>query len=279
VGTQKSLNFLGVAALAVSFGVMPAFAGDLYNDIPSTDYSGGPETTSLSTYVVGNSFGSLIDPGQSGTATTADVVLSNYNPANLNGVSLTFDLYAIGSASGVGATPSTVYDLSGATLVDSVTQSFNIPGFNTVNTGPAPDNGNPVCTSGGAVIGGENTCGQLFMADFNLQSGGDALTAGQNYVWTVAGMNAVQGLNVELNDWVGSDNTCTSANPICTAQNPQYDTNYSGGAGTAVGSTGWTNIGQGEVSFSNSPEPATLGLIGLGLLGIGVSIRKKSGKA
>jgi len=285
VGTQKTMNFLGVAALAVSFGVMPAFAGDLYSDIPATDVNGGPETTSLSTYVVGNSFGSLIDPSTSGVANYADVMLSNYN-TSAQSVSLTFDLYAIGSESGHGnsANGYEAYNLNNATLVDSQTQSFSIPGF------PATgDGGNPVCTSGGGTLTNglgqsEATCGQLFDANFTLA--GDQLTAGQQYVWTIAGMNAASGLNVELNDWC-TDPTlgCDPNNPINTTNNPEYNTNYLGGSGTANPSWyvrsldgQWSSIGQGEVAFSNAPEPATLGLIGLGLLGIGFSVRKKSGK-
>lgn len=273
--TQKSMKFCGVfagAVLAAGLTTTSAFAGVLYTDIPSTDTNGGPETTSVSSYVynpsnpygsAGGAFGSLIDPTASGTANAATVVLSNYDPAAQNNVSLTFNLYAVtgaGTTGSIGAGQGdqlyTIGTDTSATPTDSVTQTFNIPG-----NGSAPP-------------------GQLYYANFNLNN--DPLTAGQQYIWQVVVNSAADGLNFAVNNWNGSDDSCASANPICTAGNPQYNTAYLTGGVANDSGGGWASIGQGEASFSGPssgvPEPATLGLIGLGLLGIGASVRRKSRK-
>jgi hypothetical protein len=278
VGTRKSIKFIGVfagAVLAVGLGTTPASAGTLYSDIPPVDSPGGLETTSVSSYVynpsapygaAGGSFGNVIDPSSSGVASNATVVLSNYDSSAQN-VSLTFNLYSVtgpgtpGTLGGGSSNGDQFYTLgTDATLIDSTTNaSVTLPG-DTLNGGL------------------QGPPGQLNYVNFGLNN--DALTTGSQYIWQVVVNSAADGLNFEMNNWVGSDNSCTSANPICTTNNPQYNTAYlTGVADDSNG--GWASIGQGEValnSVAGTPEPATLGLIGLGLLGIGVSIRKKSGK-
>jgi hypothetical protein len=205
-------------------------------------------------------------------------MMSNYATASQYGAAagssynadITLYLYQInaGSVGNGAAAPDTIYTPADATELSSVTQSFAI------NYRPEAD---PSATPGGCGGGNSNaylvsanvfSCGQLAALTFNLPN--VALNTADNYIWvaTIDGGSdpAAQSLNWAINN-------LTSA--ITPAMNPQWDTNYPGG----VGDTGWGSIGQGEIAFvAGVPEPATLGLIGLGLLGIGISVRKKSSK-
>jgi hypothetical protein len=284
--TRKSTKRFGVLAssiLAVGLGAIPAFANTLYNDIPVTDVSGAPETTSWASFANGtNSFGSLIVPAQSGTAFDAEVMLSNYATASQYGgvlggsynANLTFNLYAVNPASpgDSNAAPGTGYDLTNpanTTLLGSFTQNFNINYRPEANAGATPGD----CGAGNsdAYLAGVNTfsCGQLQAVDFGL--GGLPIVAGQSYIWTAALNGGASDAGAQSLNWALNN---LSQGNISATSNPQYDTNYLNG----VVNTGWASIGQGEVNLSDTPEPTTFGLIGLGLLGLGVSVRKKSRK-
>jgi hypothetical protein len=284
--TRKSTNRFGVLAssiLAVGLGAVPAFANTLYNDIPVTDVNGAPETTSWASFANGtNSFGSLIVPAQSGTAFDAELVLSNYATASQYGgvpggsysANLTFNLYAVNPVSpGDGnAAPGTGYDLTNpadTTLVGSFNQSFNI-GYRP-EADPGATAGDCGAGNSDAYLVAVNTfsCGQLNTINFSL--GGLPVVAGQAYIWTASLNGGLSDSGAQSLNWALNN---LSQGNISPASNPQYDTNYLNG----VVNTGWGSIGQGEISLSDTPEPATLGLIGLGLLGLGVSVRKRSRK-
>jgi hypothetical protein len=287
VETNKFKRGIGVLAssiLVVGLGVVPAFADGIpYNDIPGADVNGGPEVTSYSGGANGvNSFGSIIDPTATGAFNNVQLMMSNYattamysaaaalDPNGYN-VNMQLDVYAI-TGTGAGASPDTLYTAGvdyGAALY-TTDQSF------TIGWRPAAD---PGAIAGGCGGGNSNaylvsanvySCGQLNDLDFNLNG---TLTQGTSYLWVATILNssdpAAQSLNWAINN-------LTDPTSISAASNPQYDTNYTGTNGAVTGGTGWASIGQGEIAFT--PEPATFGLIGLGLLGVGFSVRKKSKK-
>lgn len=289
--TKYSLSFVKVvtgALLAIGLGAAPAVAGILYTDIPTGEVTGAPEDTSWagdanSTALFNSggtpSFGSLIHLDNGGALTDATVVMSNYATSSYN-ANLILNLYQVNSL--IGTTPGAT--ASSLTLVATAQQDFTIPAR------PAADHASADCNPGPyQVSAGVYACGQVYQATFNLNNEG--VSAG-DYVWTVGIDSALSGagaqsLNWSLNDWTNSDDSCAATlanpNPICTANNPQYATNYLNGVADgawdpANGVTGWASIGQGEISISGTPEPATFGLIGLGLLGLGISVRKKSRK-
>jgi hypothetical protein len=284
---MKSMKVLGAVASAfvvLAAGTTSAFAGTLYSDVQTGDVNGGPETTSWAGAANGiTSFGNVINVA-AGTASSATVFLSNYatqadwaGSGGTYNANLTFNLFQV-TAPGVFGPDTTVVT---APLVATVTQD-NVINYrpdaslqpstvpSTLNCGQ--DNGVALGAYWDATAG-QYSCGQLNTATFNL--GNLGLAAG-NYVWSLD-MNptssdpAMAALNWALNNF-------TDGTSISAASNPAYDVAYE----NYIPTTGWANIGQGELYITESsgvPEPATFGLIGLGLLGIGVSVRKKSGKA
>lgn len=276
---KNSTKVIGSFAMALGLSLVPAFADTLYTDIPTTDTSNGPETTSYAAYANGlTSFGSLVNIN-GGYANSATVVLSNYAQGTGTYTSnMTLNIYQLNNgATGDGGDP-TVGQLgysipNEATLVKTVTQDQTITELQNTSNGV-----NPICGSSGAPQsfgGGNFACGNLNFVNFNL---GGNLASGE-YIVTASINDAStnQQLNWALNNWVGSDNSCGGNNPICTSNNPQYDTNYLNG----VVNKGWSSIGQAEFSINatpGAPEPATFGLIGIGLVGLGVSVRRKSRK-
>jgi len=200
------------------------------------------------------------------TAAQYNTTASSYN------VNMDLQVYQV-TGSGTGAAPDTLYTAGadyGTPVYDSGSQSF------TVDYRPAAD---PNATPGGCVppnsdayLASNNvySCGQLNALDFNMSG---ILTSGTSYLWVATILNSSDAPAQSLN-W--AINNLTDPNSISPASNPQYDTNYTGTNGVVTGSIGWGSIGQGEIAFT--PEPATFGLIGLGLLGVGFSVRKKSKK-
>jgi hypothetical protein len=285
----KAGVFVGtILALAAA----PAFAGNLYNDIPNTDINGGPENTSQAAYATGtSSFGDLIEVG-AGVASTATVMMSNYAVAADYGTdaasynaALTLNLYQVtstnqaldtvgGTSPDAVATSSTLVYTSGEVNQAIAYQSASNPAVgSTLNCGT--DNGVALTPQAG-LNGQGNTvaaCGTLNAVTFNLSNLN--LAAGA-YVYTVAldldnSSAAAQSLNWALN------NGALDPTSISVASNPAYDIAYLNG----IPVSGYAGLGQGELALNTSsgtPEPATLGLIGLGLLGIGGAIRKKSRK-
>lgn len=282
--TRKFMRGIGVLAssiLVVGLGAATAYADTIYNDIPGADVNQGPETTSYSGAAngTGNSFGSIIDPTNTGAFNNVILMMSNYataaqynTTASSYNVNMDLQVYQV-TGSGTGAAPDTLYSAGadyGTPVYDSGAQSF------TVDYRPAAD---PSATPGGCVppnsdayLASSNvySCGQLNALDFNMSG---ILSSGTSYLWVATILNSSDAPAQSLN-W--AINNLTDPNSISPASNPQYDTNYTGVNGVVTGSTGWGSIGQGEIAFT--PEPATFGLIGLGLLGVGFSVRKKSKK-
>jgi hypothetical protein len=285
VETKRSKRRMGLASsiLMAGLGATPAFAGVIYADIAAGDVNGGPEGTSYASSANGAySFGSVIDPSSTGAVNNAVLMMSNYATASRYGaapgssytVSMKLTLYQV-TGPGTGNTPDTIYTGADLTQIDSDTQSFQINYRPEADPGAIPGG----CGSGNSnaylVSAGVYSCGQLAALDFtNLNI---VLTTGTSYLWAATILNssdpAAQSLNWGINNFTSN---------ISAASNPQYDTNYVARLGNPlpglVGSTGWGEIGQGEIALTSAPEPATLGLIGLGLLGIGVSVRRNSRK-
>jgi len=287
---MRGFGVLASSILVAGLGAGPAFADQIYNDIAFGDVNGGPEVTSYSGAAneTGNSFGSVIDPTSTGAFNNVVLMMSNYATAaqyaseaavSPNGYNVNMDLqvYQI-TGNGTGNAPNTLYTAGvdyGAPIYDSGAQSFTIgwrppASAGAIAGGCIPPNSDAYLASNGAY-----SCGQLNALDFNMQG---VLNQGASYLWVATILNssdpAAQSLNWAINNLTSN---------ISPASNPQYGTNYLGFNGVVVGSlveasdeTPWGSIGQGEIAFV--PEPATLGLIGLGLLGIGLSVRRKSNR-
>jgi len=281
---MRGFGVVASSILVAGLGVAPAFADQIYNDIPFGDVNGGPEVTSYSGVAneTGNSFGSVIDPTSTGAFNNVVLMMSNYATAaqyaaeaaaepNGYNVNMELQVYQI-TGSGTGTAPDTLYTAGvdyGAPIYDT-TQSFTVGWRPPASAGAIA--GGCVPPNSDAYLASNNvySCGQLNALDFNMQG---VLSQGTSYLWVATILNtsdpAAQSLNWAINN-------LTDPNSISPASNPQYDTNYTGVNGSVTGSTGWGSIGQGEIAFV--PEPATLGLIGLGLLGIGLSVRRKSNR-
>jgi len=272
--------------LGATLGATSALAGVLYNDIPAADYNTGPETTSWgSTASTGDyAFGNVISL-TGGQANVATVVLSNYATASqyfdsnpTYNAALTFNLWQVTDAgvnaalAGPGAASVQITDGSQLTSVASISQTSAINYRPEASLNPSETPSTLNCGGGNSPAYWDSTanqysCGQLNFVNFNL--GSLSLAAG-NYMYAVeidGGDPATASLNWALNNFV-------DASSISTASNPAYDVAYENYYPT----TGWSNIGQGELSISGpssgAPEPASLGLIGLGLVGLGAIVRK-----
>jgi PEP-CTERM motif len=287
---KRGIGVLAGSILVVGLGVVPAFGDGIpYNDIPASDVNGGPETTSYSGAAngTGNSFGSVISPTATASFNNVDLMMSNYattamysSDPSASGsgynVNMQLDIYAItgpgtsvaDSANGI---TSQIYTQgTDTTLAYTTDQSFTI-GWRPAAASSAIPGGCGIGNSNAYLVSANvYSCGQLNELDFNL---GGILTQGTSYLWVATILNssdpAAQSLNWAINNL--SDPTS-----ISLTSNPQIDSNYTGTNGAVTGGIGWASIGQGEISFT--PEPATFGLIGLGLLGIGFSVRGKSKK-
>jgi len=273
---NKNLRRLAGAVFAVGIGAIPAFAGVIYDDIADGDYNGGPEVTSYASAANGaTSFGSVISPDNTGAFNNALLMMSNYATASQYSappnsgynVDMNLSLYQVTGA-GTGSTPDTLYSPGDLALMSSVTQSF------VINYRPeAANDAIPGGCGGGnsdAYLVTDNvySCGQLNELDFSVNG---LLNFGTSYLWVATILNtsdpAAQSLNWAINNLTSN---------ITPSSNPQYDTNYVNG----VGGTDWGSIGQGEIAFeAAAPEPASMGLIGLGLLGVGIAVRRKSSKS
>jgi hypothetical protein len=258
-------------------------------------------------------FGGLVNLASTGyqALTGGTVALDNYataaqysatcgtttDCATVDGVAgyyanLTVNIYGIGSP---GATVSgdTLYPVVGPP-VSHTTQVF-IAWDPTANPGPTCPDGQPSFNTSSMV----NQCGVINLVNFNL-----AATVPSSFIYTVSltgnsypGGNdgASDSLNFALNPCAAQDSSCaTIPYPYVGVSSSDPDTAYYNEAlgscasgenpltcGALAGDVGWSNQGYGEISFNGSsatPEPATFGLIGFGLLGLGISARKRNRK-
>ena len=271
---------VAATALWLGLGSVAAQADTLYNDIPYSDPNLAHEHTSFASFANSvSSFGSLIHPDSLGNIGSANVVLSNYATlAQYAGsglgytVDLTLSLYNVGGQTNVpAAAPDQTFSLG--SLIASASATSFIQWRPSGNTAQTCGGNNENAYSDGSG----QSCGQLNFAHFQF-SGPPAPQATGDFIWLVSigrsDFNAANSLNWAISD--GTYNLAPGDTGSYTAtSNPQYGTNYLNGAGTnGFGSiANWADVGQGEIQFA--PEPATFGLIGLGLVGLGIAARRK----
>jgi hypothetical protein len=205
---------------------------------------------------------------------------------------VTLSLYNVGSSSTVAGSvgPDTVYTLG--SLIETTTN----PDATIAYRPPAdttPGDGEFTCTNGIGSYNnsGNQQCGTISLVNFALNT---ALPS--QFIYVVS--YATDGLgNPQVNpaDSLNYDLVPIGTSPLnepTTGSNPQPDTSYyvascssllmdsTCGTPLAVGNNisdpGWGSLGQANIDIiAGSPEPATFGLIGFGLVGLGFLARKK----
>jgi len=300
LGNSKKMRMgkpIGLAILMAGLGVTGAFADSLYNDIPpNAYYPNAPDFSNSIPFAEDqvSQFGGLISAP--GAVNNATVALRNWgtaaqyaayiaaNPvscptattctgANSTGfyAPITVTLYNTGASSVLNG--DTVYAI-GSTIDTQTTDAF-------IDWRPAPTAGDPnqfTCTDGQQSFNnaGTDQCGLVQLV--NLQMADD-LTSALIYGVSFATDQAQPGD-------IPTDSLNLGINPNAPTEgsNPQPDTAYYAAACGSILSpvncgvgftadTGWGSIGAAAVAFT--PEPATFGLIGFGLLGLGFVARKK----
>jgi hypothetical protein len=291
-----------MAVLLVGLGAMSASADNLYNSIPVGMYSdvqigNSPNdfTYSMPFYADNvSAFGQLISNAY-GITTGGQIAFSDWgtasqyaayiaaNPISCVGSSctganstgfytnVTVSLYNPGSSYSSGG--DTLYTV-GSQIASQTTNVF-------IDWRPAPDTSGAgfTCTDGiGSYANpttGNEQCGAVNLVDFNL----NAIMPGTE-IYTVSiptgtgANNPDDSLNFGINPFApsaGSDPTPDTAYYACSGSSVLNPVN--GCNGTVQGDTGWASTGEGAISFS--PEPATFGLIGFGLVGLGFVARRK----
>ncbi len=222
---------------------------------------------------------------------------------------VTINVYNVGPAlvtnppSGVTTDPITGNPLySIGSLVATANASVFVPW---IPVTPADSTSTCAASNGGPSFNGTQ-CGVINLANFTLNSplSLSSLTTAGQFIYTVS-LNNDSALNGSSDNPVDSLNfalnPCQAQDPSCTAgQGPTYfydgtgfsdqDTAYYNQScsspfsfnpltcGVLAADTGWSGAGYGEVAFDGgtaTPEPATFGLIGFGLVGLGFIARKK----
>lgn len=249
--------FLALAVCLAGFGAVSAPAATsftIYSTLPATlptdfDFSLAYEAQAT------NEFGMLIQPDGSSGATnlvSATVGFDNFSGTAFS-LPVTLTLYNVGPGNSVGsviASSTTTADFTsaGAQLVNFALPNIAWPSqfifgvsFNTQDYGP-----NPTGVSGPA----------------------DSLNLGFVFAPPLIGTNFLYDTNSPLYD-TGYYNS-----PVAS----QYADGGTAGVGVLRQDTGWSQFGSPAISFdaTATPEPATLGLIGLGLVGLAVLRRRNT---
>lgn len=293
---------IGLAILVAGFASTAAYADAVYNDIPAGAYApGAPDFSNSVPFAEDevSEFGALVQATGAGGVNFAQVALSNWGTAAQYATYIAANPVSCGPAGCTGANATGFYtDVTlslyntGASSVDPSTgdtiyavgsQFATVTADEFINWRPASTPGDNVCTDGLVGFGPNSQCGSPQVVGLPLATSlpSTPFIYGVSFATDSLGDEPSDSLNLGLNP-----------NAPTTGTNPQPDTAYynalctsildpvactsSAGSSGFVADTGWGSIGQSAVSFS--PEPATFGLIGLGLLGFGFVARKKNGK-
>jgi len=307
---MRTHTHLGLAVLLVGFGAVNASADTLYSDVPVSiltapvNGSTAIDFTSSVPYLADqvSAFGALISPtSTTETATQAIIALSNWGTAAMYGTtapgyqtSVTLTLYNTG-------TPSTIANNIGGNdtvyTLGSVIESSTTTTFIQYRPNSAP-NGDPaqfLCSDNINLSWnnqGNEQCGLVNLVTFDLST-----TLPSSFIYLVSFATDPYSSTVRTNS---NDSLNYGLIPIGTAplnapfagSNPQPDTAYyvaacgsilnpvnCGGSatpGASIGDApGWGSLGQSNIDIEGTPEPATFGLIGFGLVGLGIAARKK----
>jgi hypothetical protein len=204
---------------------------------------------------------------------------------------VTVNAYAVGSQTGTNPdSPGNPLYAVGSPIASSTTNVY-------IDWSPGPSGGGS-CVDGALPFNGANgpQCSVVNLVNFDLSA---VVPASFIYTISVTGDTTPTGsegpsdsLNLGLNPCAAGDLSCPTQSASTTAfGTTDPDTAYYnascasayglGVCGSLQADTGWGNYGYGAVSFSgtsSTPEPATFGLIGFGLVALGISSRKRNRK-
>jgi hypothetical protein len=312
--TKVRLHF-GMAVLLVGFGAMSARADVLYNDIPAGTATGSAPDFNYSMPFFEDQvseFGGLISMNTgafpNAALTGGSVALSNWAQEanygayiaanNLTGTigvdatganslgyaaNVTVNVYGVGSSLGVDpGSGDTLYSVAPLLLGTSTTNVF-------IDWRPAATPGDPsalACTDGSSsfINGSTEQCGAVNLVNFNLSA-----VVPSTVIYTISINTGTDGsgnplptdsLNLGMNSEPAQSFGVGSSDPDTAYYSALASSalNPLSGGGSLAADVGWSSFGYGAVEFDGTgavPEPATFGLIGFGLVGLGVIARKK----
>jgi hypothetical protein len=251
------------------FGASSAFADTIYSNIPGSLPSDWDHSQSYSAWEI-SELGARVNPNPGATGlTSATVGVSNWttDPGNAGAtldVAMTLNLYNVGALGAVGSQFAT----------DTVTAH--------IAWRPADDNTN--CANGaGQYLAADLTCesGQASYVNFTFT--GVSLPTDFIYGLSFAATGPAAGLNFGFT--LDSPSAGTTFNNDVLYVNTTNPNTLGAGGGTLGQfgpNSGWQssgNAGTPVIQFdavNETPEPATFGLIGIGLLAAAIGLRKKA---
>jgi PEP-CTERM motif len=287
---SRGVSYPALAALALGVAIFttPIQGSTIYNNINNAPGALPPNVQSLGYQATQTAqFGDLIQfAGTDRSLTTVTVLMSDWALASDFGsmsptwnMPLTLNLFNVDNS---GANPQP------GSLIATTTQTFAIPWR------PAAD---PTCPGGGtAWRASDNNCYNGLAVEVVFTNLAGTIVPNQiiyglafnTETWGAA-PTGVAGPYVSLN-FGGNNNAPPSVGtrplPDTAYWNTQTAGNYAdggaGGVGTFRQDTGWSSPPpfSGAVSFdattlSATPEPGTLAMLGMGLLGIGLVARRR----
>lgn len=264
--------FVTGGLFSVILAVVPAAQADVvYSTLPGQSVHDEPSMGYQATST--SEFGSMVQLSSADyPLLRATVALSNW--------AFESAFEEIGTSTGF-SIPMTLnlYNIGAGDTVGTVIGSFSTNAF--INWRPEPSGG---CDSNGYFADGNCYGGSINYATFEF--GGISIP--QSFIWGLAFNTQNSGYNpVGTPGPYDALNIAISPDPPSVGSNPNPDTAYwntadasnytdggAGGVGTFRQDTGWAPFGSGAIQFEATPEPSSLLLISLGLIGVGAFGRK-----